>query len=154
MWISTLLWIHWTTGKLDWVACSFNYGTILPWSAKVGLADTSCCCIEWIMQIVLHTVFGCEVGILLICYKVTKRCRLSWLTNSAIVYEPKRGGRVELRGLSQWVQLYTGDQINFGDLTLCECTLIYISWFSGKWAIQYTGFGDGSGTPVKLFFQI
>ncbi len=28
-----------------------------------------------------------------------------------------RGGE-ELRGLSQWVQLYTGAQINFGDLTL------------------------------------
>ncbi len=35
---------------------------------------------------------------------VTKRCRLSWLTNSAIVYEPKCGGR-GLRGLSQRVQL-------------------------------------------------
>jgi SLIT-ROBO Rho GTPase activating protein len=31
---------------------------------------------------------------------VTKRCRLSWLTNSALVYEPKCGGG-ELRGLSQ-----------------------------------------------------
>jgi hypothetical protein len=29
---------------------------------------------------------------------VTKRCRLSWLTNSALVYEPKCGGRGELRG--------------------------------------------------------
>jgi hypothetical protein len=26
---------------------------------------------------------------------VTKRCRLSWLTNSALVYEPKCGGRGE-----------------------------------------------------------
>jgi hypothetical protein len=24
---------------------------------------------------------------------VTKRCRLSWLTNNALVYEPKCGGR-------------------------------------------------------------
>jgi hypothetical protein len=32
--------------------------------------------------------------------RVTKRCRLSWLTNSALVYEPKCGGGV-LRGLSQ-----------------------------------------------------
>ncbi len=78
--------------------CSVNYGNILPRSAKVGLADTSCCCIEWIMQIVLHTVFGCEVGILWICYKVTKRSRLSWLTNSAIVYEPKCGGRGGVEG--------------------------------------------------------
>jgi hypothetical protein len=50
---------------------------------------------------------------------VTKRCRLSWLTNRALFYEPKCGGRgrVGLRGLSQWVQLYTGAQINVGDLT-------------------------------------
>ncbi len=47
----------------------------------------------------------------------TKRCRLSWLTNSALVYEPKSGGEGELRGLSQWVQLYTGAQINFRDQT-------------------------------------
>jgi hypothetical protein len=49
---------------------------------------------------------------------VTKRCRLSWLTNSALVYEPKCwGGGGELRVLSQLVQLYTGAQINFDDLT-------------------------------------
>ncbi len=28
-----------------------------------------------------------------------------------------RGGGGTLRGLSQWVKLYTGAQINFGDLT-------------------------------------
>ncbi len=51
---------------------------------------------------------------------VTKRCHLSWLTNSTLVYEPKCGGRGGLRGLSQWVQLCAnahGAQINFGDLT-------------------------------------
>ncbi len=33
---------------------------------------------------------------------VIKRCRLSWLTNGALVYEPKCGVRVgELRGFSQ-----------------------------------------------------
>ncbi len=35
---------------------------------------------------------------------VTKRYRLSLLTNCALVYEPKCGG---LRGLSQWLQLCT-----------------------------------------------
>jgi hypothetical protein len=34
--------------------------------------------------------------------RVTKRCRLSWLTNGALVYEPKCGGG-GLPGLSQWV---------------------------------------------------
>ncbi len=32
---------------------------------------------------------------------VTKRCRLSWLTNNAVVYEPKAGGGGELRGFRQ-----------------------------------------------------
>ncbi len=32
---------------------------------------------------------------------VTRRCCLSWLANSALVYVPKFGGRGELRGLSQ-----------------------------------------------------
>ncbi len=49
--------------------------------------------------------------------EVTKRCRISWLTNSALVYEPKCVGRGSCGGVSQWVQLYTGAQINFGDLT-------------------------------------
>ncbi len=40
---------------------------------------------------------------------LTKRCRLSWLTNSALVYEPKCGGGGELRGISQWVQLSNGN---------------------------------------------
>jgi hypothetical protein len=30
---------------------------------------------------------------------------------------PNAGGGGKLRGLSQWVQLYTGAQINFADLT-------------------------------------
>ncbi len=39
---------------------------------------------------------------------VKKRRRLSWLTKSAFVYEPKCwGGGGGVRGLSQWVQLYT-----------------------------------------------
>ncbi len=36
---------------------------------------------------------------------VTKRCRLSYLTKGALVYEPKCGGRGELKGLGKWVQL-------------------------------------------------
>jgi hypothetical protein len=33
--------------------------------------------------------------------KVTKICRLSWLTNSTLVYEPQCGGGMWLQGLSQ-----------------------------------------------------
>jgi hypothetical protein len=47
---------------------------------------------------------------------VTFRCRLSWLNNSALVYEPEQGGGEGVAG-SQPVQLYTGPQINFGYLT-------------------------------------
>jgi hypothetical protein len=47
----------------------------------------------------------------------TKRCRLSWLTNSALVYEPKCGERGELRGLKPMSTAYKGAQINFEDLT-------------------------------------
>ncbi len=40
------------------------------------------------------------------CQGVTQRCRLSWVTNSALSYmSPNAGGGGELRGLSQWVQL-------------------------------------------------
>jgi hypothetical protein len=43
------------------------------------------------------------------CYQaVTKSCRLSWLTNSALVYEPKSVGEGgKLLGLSHRVKLYT-----------------------------------------------
>ncbi len=51
----------------------------------------------------------------------TKRCRLSWLTNSALVYEPIRGERGGGGG-GVSVNSYRygcthGAQINFGDLT-------------------------------------
>ena len=37
--------------------------------------------------------------------KVKERCRLSWLSNSALAYEPKCGGGVQV--ISQWIQLCT-----------------------------------------------
>jgi hypothetical protein len=62
-----------------------------------------------------NTVFNksCHQG-------VTKRCRLSWLTNSALVYEPKCEGREGVAGIkptSTAVHMETGAQINLGDLT-------------------------------------
>ncbi len=50
---------------------------------------------------------------------VTKRCRLSWLVNSALVYEPKcgGGGASGVRGVSHEYSCAHGSQINFGDLT-------------------------------------
>jgi hypothetical protein len=56
-------------------------------------------------------VVGCLVNYWMSVRGFTKRYRrLSWLTNSALVYEPKcrgMGGGGWLRGLSQWVQLCT-----------------------------------------------
>jgi hypothetical protein len=40
-----------------------------------------------------------------------------WLTNSALVYEPKCGGRGGVAGSQPMRQLHTGVQINFEDLT-------------------------------------
>ncbi len=49
---------------------------------------------------------------------VTKRCRLSWLTNSAHVCEPKCEGMGGVAGSQPMsTAVYTGAQINFGDLT-------------------------------------
>jgi hypothetical protein len=40
----------------------------------------------------------CKYAVLWSKKGVTKRCRLSWLTNSALVYEPKCGGRGGVAG--------------------------------------------------------
>ncbi len=47
---------------------------------------------------------------------VSKRCRLSWLTNSALVYEPKCGGWICGVSANEYSCAH-GAQINFGDLT-------------------------------------
>jgi hypothetical protein len=54
-----------------------------------------------------------------VCQGVTKRCRLSWLTNSALIYEPKCGGMGGGCGVSaiEYSSCTHGAQINFGDLT-------------------------------------
>ncbi len=49
---------------------------------------------------------------------VTKRCRPSWLTNSALAYEPKCGGEGGSCGvMTEYSCTHAGAQINFGDLT-------------------------------------
>ncbi len=49
---------------------------------------------------------------------VTKAYRLSWLTHSALVYEPKCGGRGEMRAVStnEYSCVHKGAQINFGEI--------------------------------------
>jgi hypothetical protein len=68
-------------------------------------------------NITTYTVYG---GIIPICAPqgITKRCRLSWRPIAPSCMSPNAGGGGELRSLSQLVQLYTGAQINFRDLTL------------------------------------
>jgi len=44
------------------------------------------------------------------CQGVTKRCRLSWLTNTALVYEP-------YGALANEYSCAHGANINYGDLT-------------------------------------
>jgi len=65
---------------------------------------------EYVLQ-ETFSIYRRALGLVEESQGVTKRCHLSRLTNSALVYEPKCGG------LSQWVKLYTRAQINFGDLT-------------------------------------
>ncbi len=49
---------------------------------------------------------------------VTKRCRLSWLTNSVLVYEPKCGGEVGVAGSQQMsTAVHLEPQIKFVNLT-------------------------------------
>jgi hypothetical protein len=48
---------------------------------------------------------------------VTKRCRLYWLTNSALVYEPICGGEGEFRGSANEYSCTQEPKRNFGDLT-------------------------------------
>jgi hypothetical protein len=49
---------------------------------------------------------------------VTRKCRLSWLTNSALVYEPKWGGGGGYRFSANEYGCAHGAQINFGDLLI------------------------------------
>ncbi len=53
--------------------------------------------------------------------RVIERCRLPWLTKSALVYEPKCGGRGVVAGsqpmsTAVYITRHDGAQINFGDL--------------------------------------
>ncbi len=97
---------------------------------------------------------------------VTNRCRKSWLTNSALIYEPKSGGG---ESLSQWVQLNTGAQINFGDLTPYltygynnAFTYDVLGYNCGRWNVargstsdpQNKCFTNFAGVPFKRISKI
>jgi hypothetical protein len=57
---------------------------------------------------------SCQIVVYTQSLGVTERCRLSWLTNSALVYEGGGGG---LQGHSQRVQLCTWCPNKLRDLT-------------------------------------
>ncbi len=68
----------------------------------------ACLCVSGVEECSLKRLHGS----VRCCQAVTKRCRLSWLTKSALVYEPKCGGREVFAGS----QLCTGTSKNLGDL--------------------------------------
>ncbi len=73
---------------------------------------------------------------------VIKRCRLSWLTNSALVDESKCGGvgGGGLRCLSQWVQLRTWSSNKLWTLTLYltyDRDTLYISPNTDSWKVHW-----------------
>jgi hypothetical protein len=87
---------------------------------KVKMGSSACSVINFLFTVTsMKLKFGalCTVGM----QGVTKKCRLSWLSidqNSALIYEPKCGGRGLLCGVSANEYSYAhGAQINFGDLT-------------------------------------
>ncbi len=96
-WSAFAVFVNSVNNRKAWLreTYSVHYGTILPRSAKVGLADTSCCCIEWIIQIVLYI----QYLVVKIGYYgfVTKLQRdvvyLGWPKSPSYIYEPKCGGR-------------------------------------------------------------
>ncbi len=88
--------------------------------------------IAWKTSFILEIIFFGYYQLIL--YQgVTKRCRLSWLPDSALVYEPKYGG---MGGRGGWgvsaneCSCAHGAQINFRDLTpyltpmFCTCVLL------------------------------
>jgi hypothetical protein len=40
-----------------------------------------------------HSIYLIGLGLLCLSWRVTKICRLSWLTNTALLYEPNCGGK-------------------------------------------------------------
>ncbi len=78
----------------------------------------TCQCVAWSVTI---RILKCKDQ------GVTKRCRLSWLTNSVLVYEPKSGGVGGLQGLCQWVQLCT-----WSPNKLWRCNFIFNLLCHGK----------------------
>jgi hypothetical protein len=96
------------------------------WLANPAAVSLFLATVVWRTKYILHTIS--QLGWPQASWKVlltqgdTKRCRLSLLTSSALVYEPKCGRRGwGLLGLSQTQQMGTAvhkePKIYFGDLT-------------------------------------
>jgi hypothetical protein len=95
----------------------------------------------------------------------TKIFRLSWLTNSALVYEPKCGGRSWGGGLTNEYNCAHGAQLNFGDLTPyltyasrcfytdshCECSTGWLEPMLDRIAKKNTTVVAPIGTVVDVF---
>jgi hypothetical protein len=95
---------------------NMDIGQVLHLLSNMQQCRMISCCLSWTQHsrgYLLARPLHCDQGVI-------KRCRPSWLTNSALVYEPKCGGGGKgLRGLSQWVQLFTWspNKLWTGDIT-------------------------------------
>ncbi len=81
----------------------FQLISTYPPSMRMNYCHLKATAISWPAKVLVTP----KEVFLRVSHGFTKRCRLSWLTNSTLVYEPKGGGGVGggLRG--QWVQLST-----------------------------------------------
>jgi hypothetical protein len=75
---------------------------------------------------------------------VTKVCRLSWLTNSALLYEHKCGGRAGVCGVSaNEYSCAHGVQINLG-FNLC-----IMGSYVQRGIAEYNSSGNGTGSSTR-----
>jgi hypothetical protein len=78
-----------------------------PGSGSATLFGAQCFSIKYILQPPFEKFRSYAYLGIYVMQEVTKRCRLSWLTNSPLVYEPKCGGE----GVSGSLPKCTADQL-------------------------------------------
>jgi hypothetical protein len=112
-------------------ACLHNF-VITSLTAYSSVCSPACLLIQHFVHLVLPALLSSP------SYpprRVTKRCHLSWLTNSPLVYEPKcGGGKGRKVSANEYSCAQIRAQINFRDLTRYltyavhshSCMLIYL----------------------------
>ncbi len=72
---------------------------------------------KFTIRLRIKSKFNWPVGYVTYVQGVTKRCRLTWLTNGALVYEPKCGGRGGVEGYQPMSTAVHRSPNKLGDLT-------------------------------------